>query len=116
METPNVKLTIGQKFILPPNTRISLWDRIKMALAVLNLRSCKIEMPYAYYCNLIDGAGVCDNNRRKSKCINDAKVALANRVIELKYTGADSFYHVCGKCSWKYIGSFDGEEYRPKDK
>lgn len=77
------------------------------------LKKSEIHFPYHVHCDLRKDMGRidCDNIRRKSKCTNEGKVALANPYIEIRINESEHFYHVCNECAKKYIGQMDGEEF-----
>jgi len=89
--------------------KAGLFLRLKFAWKAFMMQNYKHTFPYQYHCNLVSNAGVCDNNRRESKCENMAKVALANPSFVIELKEAEWFYHVCQGCAKKYIGSLDGE-------
>ncbi|MCK4661332.1 MAG: hypothetical protein KAT68_00590 [Bacteroidales bacterium] len=90
--------------------KIGLKQRIILAYKAFMIENYRFQLPYQYYCKLAFKAYECDNNRRKSKCNNQAKVALANPFVEIKIEESEHFYHVCLECSKKYIGT-DGEDF-----
>ena len=89
-------------------SEITLRQRIVLAYKAFMLKNYKVQLPYEFYSELIPNNNRCDNSRRKSKCNNKAKVALANPVLEIKQTESEHFYHLCYDCALKYIGT-DGK-------
>jgi len=92
-------------------TKVSLFLRLKFAWKAFYLtKRFEYEFPLEYYCNLIHNAGVCDNNRRISKCTNEATIALSNPTMLIEFRDA-SYYHVCKDCAKIYISTQTGETF-----
>jgi hypothetical protein len=89
-------------------------QRLQLAWKILTRKPFRLEVelqPYHYYCKLRTDIGRtdCDNIRRKSKCKNGGKIALARTTLEVKIDEGD-YYHVCEQCAAKYIGT-NGEDF-----
>lgn len=89
--------------------------RLKFAWKAFIMKDFEYIFPYKYYCNLRHDAPECDNNRRISKCNNQAKVALMNPFMKISLEPSAHTYHVCNECAKKYIGTHWGEDYETKN-
>ena len=75
-----------------------------MAWKVFWLQSFEYQIkPFHYYAKLIPSAGLCDNERRKENCPNDAKVVLSKTMARFEVREED-FYHLYHQCASKYEG------------
>jgi hypothetical protein len=91
--------------------KLTTTQHLQLIWAAIRLKPIKFINPYEYYSDLRKDIKMeCDNIHRSSGCTNIATVALSNQSIELVFTEAENYYHVCDKCGNKYIGTMYGED------
>jgi hypothetical protein len=89
--------------------KISILQRLKFAYYAFFLKDLHNIYPYGYYCATTVETGLCDNNKRISKCTNRIEVHLMQPEFKIEYSEKLN-YNVCKECADKYIGTF-GENF-----